>query len=279
MNMTNEFAENQKISHDKDVLFLIQKLKNAKDICDKNIIIFDTIDSTNTYLKNAVKTEKFVHGTVVIAYEQTAGRGRLGRTFYSPDKTGLYMSILLDSNKFEDEFSKNPALFTVTAAVAVSRAIQKKADINVKIKWVNDLYLENKKICGILAEGILNSGKISKIVLGIGLNLTTVDFPEELQQKAGSLFGFSEIASAFRLEMAAEIIDCLFEAFNEDKQKIMSEYKKNSCVIGKTVEIITATETYTAKAIDITPNGELVVEKDNGSCVQLNSGEISLKLF
>ena len=279
MNMTNEFAENQKISHDKDVLFLIQKLKNTKDICDKNIIIFDTIDSTNTYLKNAVKTEKFVHGTVVIAYEQTAGRGRLGRTFYSPDKTGLYMSILLDSNKFEDEFSKNPALFTVTAAVAVSRAIQKKADINVKIKWVNDLYLENKKICGILAEGILNSGKISKIVLGIGLNLTTVDFPEELQQKAGSLFGFSEITSAFRLEMAAEIIDSLFEAFNEDKQKIMSEYKENSCVIGKTVEIITATETYSAKAIDITPNGELVVEKDDSSCVQLNSGEISLKLF
>ena len=105
------------------------------------------------------------------------------------------------------------------------------------------------------------------------------DFPEELQQKAGSLFGFSEITSAFRLEMAAEIIDSLFEAFNEDKQKIMSEYKENSCVIGKTVEIITATETYSAKAIDITPNGELVVEKDDSSCVQLNSGEISLKLF
>lgn len=279
MSDINSETEKMPNLNEKDVLFLTQKLSNLKSIYNRNIKVFNTIDSTNTYLKNAVKAGSAEHGTVVIAYEQTAGRGRLGRSFYSPDKTGLYMSVLLDANQFEEEFSTNPALFTVTAAVAVSRAIQKSANITVQIKWVNDLYLENKKICGILAEGIMSAGKISKIVLGIGLNLTTSDFPEELQQKAGSLFRAKDISSTFRLEMAAEIIENLFKALYENKQNIMAEYKKNSCVIGKTVQIITGTETYNAKAIDIDQNGGLVIEKEDGSRKILNSGEISLKLF
>ena len=247
-------------------------------ICNKNIRLFDVIDSTNNYLLEYAKKGSIEHGSVVIAYEQTAGKGRLGRSFYSPPETGLYMSILIETTALNKEFSENPTLITVFVAVAAARAIEKKCNIQAKIKWVNDLYYEQKKICGILTEGIFNKGKIKTSVIGIGINLCTNNFPNELAGKAGSIFRCKELPDNFRLELAEEILNNLFDVvLYAEKTQIIDEYKEKSCILGSVVKVISNSESYEAKAIDISFDGELVIEHTNGQKAFLKTGEISLK--
>ncbi|MBD5081191.1 MAG: biotin--[acetyl-CoA-carboxylase] ligase [Ruminococcaceae bacterium] len=239
------------------------------DLKKNKIIILKTVDSTNTYGKK-IAADGAENGTVIIAEQQTAGRGRRGNSFYSPDKKGIYMSVIFRRGQFKE----NPDLFTICAGCSVCAAIERLTDKKPLIKWVNDVYLEGKKICGILSEATLDieSGTVDSVVVGIGVNLTTDDFPEELKEKAGSIG-----EPVARNHIAAEIITQLYRCLDRSREENLADYKAHSLVLGKEVHYIKNNEPRSGKAIDIDDKGQLIVITENGQDV-LNSGEISVKL-
>lgn len=256
-------------------LFLPEKYKNL------SLLIFDTIDSTNMEARRQ-SLEGREHGTVIIANEQTAGRGRLGRNFFSPADTGLYLSILLKPNASEPI---NPLLITTAASVAVCRAIKKVSDIKAEIKWVNDIYVDGKKVSGILTEGISNfeTGAMEYIILGIGINcqMPVGDFPEDIRDIASSILG-EDIKEGFQRNMlAAEIIKEVLDIyFDLNSLKFMEEYRRLSMVIGKPVKLLknyNETEFEQVKVLDIDDMGGLVVEHPDGRIETLRTGEISIR--
>lgn len=276
-----------KISH------LIPYLDETVDT--DRIYIHQCLASTNDTAKVMAK-EDCPHGTVVIADKQTAGRGRFNRNFYSPEGTGLYMSVILDADKLcLDEFT----LLTPLVAVIASRVIHNCTGKKCGIKWVNDLYLGDKKICGILTEGVMIGNSISKIVVGIGINIATSEFPEEISGIAGALVSEDdEIVvdglevnleqgkkiSNFELKsnLAASLINELVkeQAF-KDASDIMEEYREKQILIDKTVTVFDAKESYVARVLGVDCNGCLQVERVDGELAGqieiLNSGEVSLK--
>lgn len=254
----------------------------------ENIHIYDTIGSTNTLAKEMALSGA-PHGTVVIANEQTAGRGRFGRKFYSPMGSGLYMSIILDTSKLNQS---DITRLTCYAAVITCKAIEECQGALCKIKWVNDLYIEDKKVCGILAEGVSSkrNGSIDKIIVGIGININTREFPEEIKDIATSiaykpiLIDDKILASCPKAEdirdrIAAAIINCFFaEDGDFDNEKLMAEYKSKQMIIGKKVIVISGKDKYEATAIDIDDEGRLIVRKEDGEAESIFSGEVSIKL-
>ena len=196
-----------------------------------NIIVLKTVNSTNSYTKELAKGNAS-HETVVIADKQTDGRGRLGREFFSPEGTGIYMSVLLKP----ESLALDPSLLTVAAGVAVCRTINSISKNTPSIKWVNDIFFGGKKVCGILAESTTDSktGTINNIIVGIGLNVTTPSnvFPGKLGEIAGSLFP----KNTTRNEIIAKIIE-EFKSIYDSKnaEKLIEEYKSYSCVLGKKI--------------------------------------------
>ncbi len=250
-----------------------EKIEALIGNCDNTIIVMDEVDSTNLELKRLAGTGA-KDGTVVIAEHQTSGRGRLGRSFFSPAGSGIYMSLLLKPS-FEEE---RATLVTTAVSVAVCRAIEKISGKQPMIKWVNDLYLNGKKICGILTEAIRDavSGKIEYIVIGIGINCAETEFPDDIKSIAGSICEKEEEIS--RNELAAEIIKEINLMDNlTDSGDFIDEYKRRSFVIGKDIRILGKTEEL-AKALDIDENGGLVVRLWSGEIKILSSGEISIRL-
>ena len=236
----------------------------------KDIIIkvYKSVTSTNTVAKK-MAAEGAKNGTVIISEEQTEGRGRRGNSFYSPAKTGLYMSIILRTG----ELSADTDIYTVCAGCAVCRAIESLTDKKPLIKWVNDIYLDDKKICGILSEATVDIeiGCIDSIVVGIGINLCTDVFPENIKEKAGSLG-----ESLSRSSAAAAVIRQLFFCLNRSREENIEDYKSHSLVLGKEVGFVKDGREYSGTATDIDPLGQLVVNTAEGTVV-LNSGEISLR--
>lgn len=239
---------------------------------DLKIIYFESVDSTSSYLRRMLNDGE--KGTVLaVAKEQTAGRGRSGKSFYSPDSGGLYMSLLIHPRiSFE-------AVSSVTAKVCVSvcKSIEKITGISTEIKWVNDLYLNGKKVCGILCEAIndYKSNITKSIIIGVGLNVTTQSFPEDLQGIAGSL-GIEEIN---RDELIAEITNGLLSIeFGSLSANDLSFYRDRSCVLGKTINYFINGQKNTAEAVTIDGSGGLVVKNINGEVLTLTSGEISVRL-
>lgn len=248
---------------------------NPKAICKHfnginigDIIVLDTVNSTNTYAKELAQNGA-KHHTVVIANHQTAGRGRLGREFFSPSDTGLYMSIILRP----DRCSLNPTSVTIAAAVAVCRAIEKCCNTQPKIKWVNDIFLDGRKICGILAEAGTNSGALDYIIVGIGINVSTQNFPADLNNIAGSLGHDID-----RNLIAGKILDELNRLHPIcGNSELIDEYKNRSLVLGKKIDFTQNGETYTGIATDINNEGNLIVTLENSETITLKSGEISLR--
>lgn len=248
---------------------------------------YDEIDSTNLEAKRLVAKKSTATKQVFLAKRQTAGRGRLGRSFFSPEETGLYMSLLLQI----DEKLLDTDLITPAAGVAVCRTIdffydEKGKKANPQIKWVNDIYLNKKKVCGILTEGILNpkEGKISQVIIGIGVNLfePKTGFPSEIENIAGFVFNkdFFKNPEETKYQFVAKLLENLEITLEKSQEKItMEEYKERSLVIGKTVTVITGQSTYSALVKDLTEKGHLIVEDlEQGKITQLYSGEVSLKL-
>ena len=236
----------------------------------------EEIDSTNRYVKE-LGAAGAPEGTVVIANRQSAGRGRLGRSFFSPEEKGIYMSILL---RPELELQR-AALITSMAAVVVARAIERVSKLPAGIKWVNDVYLNKKKVCGILTESGIQpeTGALDYVVLGIGVNVGVMEFPEELKEIATS------VSNECGVEISkSELID---EILNELEVwyptlwdgSFLKESKKRSVLLGNEIRVLDATVpqgSYSATAVDLDEMGHLVIEQQ-GERMVLNSGEVSVR--
>ncbi len=205
-----------------------------KSCSDIEIYNYKTISSTNEIAKNlALSGAK--HGTVVISEEQTAGKGRLGRSFYSPANTGIYMSIILRPNLT----AMDSVLITTSSSVIICESIKKVTGIDCQIKWINDIYLNNKKVAGILTEASTNfeSGTIDYLILGIGINFNQpkYDFPDELKSIASSLFN-NNSNNINRNMLCAEIISNILDMIPRIKNyDFISEYKKRSIVLNQEI--------------------------------------------
>ena len=233
------------------------------------ILAAPSLESTNDTAKNMQNPG---HGGVIMADSQTAGRGRHGRSFFSPPGCGIYMSVILRPAQMQLD---NLALVTPMAAVAVCEAIEATTAKAPGIKWVNDVLLDGKKICGILTETVPGApGEISHIVVGIGVNFAMPPggFPEDIAHIAGALF---EVPDISRNQLAAEIINRLLSHENT-AHRIAAAYKKRLLVLRKRVLVTSPGVTYEATALDIDSNGGLIVQKDNGEILTLATGEISI---
>ena len=242
---------------------------------DITIKYFDEIDSTNKQAKIDAPTIKDER-TIYVTGHQTGGYGRFSRSFVGEKGGGIYISIILKPSKALDVIP----LITIKTAVAAKKAIDKLARTEVKIKWINDLFLNDKKISGILTEGVTDyeSGNISTIIIGIGINFYIEKFPSELKEIAGSIFD-KKPDDITKNQLIGEFINNFFTLYDEqDNKKIIDEYREGLFVLEKEVVFVKNNEEYKGIAKDVTENGELIVETKDKEKMILNSGEISIKL-
>ena len=265
-----------RLSSESDVLSEsgVRKYLGAKGL---KLLVYPSISSTNTVLKSLAE-EGAEEGLCLIAGEQTAGRGRRGRSFFSPPNSGIYMSVLL-----------RPALqavdatsITACAAVAVAEAIESLAPVNAEIKWVNDIYVEGKKVCGILTEASLDceNGQVNYLIVGIGINtrVPDSDFPEELKSIAGSAFGEKPIRE-LRCRLVAGVLDRLMSYYGRlTDREWFEEYRRRSMVLGQPINILSpGREPEKAVALDLDRDFALIVRTEDGELRRLNSGEVSIR--
>lgn len=240
------------------------------------ITVVDEIPSTNTALCSLAR-EGAPHGTVLIAASQSAGRGRRGRSFFSPDGTGLYISVLLRPMIAAERAVR----ITTAAAVAAADAIADTVGAEAQIKWVNDLFLEGKKVAGILTESALGTdGNLAYAVLGIGINVAPPagGFPAEIADIAGAILPVP--IEDGRARLAASFLTHFFRRYEEiadDVPAYMEEYRRRCFVIGQRVEVIRGEERYCATALCVDDDAGLVVRRDDGTKETLSSGEISVR--
>ncbi len=238
--------------------------------------VYDSVSSTNIVLRELANNGA-PEGTVVVAASQTGGRGRKGRSFYSPEGTGVYISILLKP----DIAAVDATLITTTAAVAVCDAVETVSDRKPEIKWVNDVFIDGKKICGILTEASLSmeSGRIEYAVLGTGINVYTPEggFPQEIQTIAGSVFARPQPDAKNRL--IAEYLNSFLPRYRDLGGKdTIAEYQRRSFVVGRTITVISGAAETPAKALGVDDHCRLLVEYADGTRATLSSGEISIRI-
>ena len=245
---------------------MLSKEKIEKLLLGVDVSIYKNIDSTNTEAKRRTgEGEKMP--LLICAESQSAGRGRLGRSFYSPDGTGLYMSLAFAPKA---EMAEAVSV-TSAAAVAVAEAIEEFCDVDCKIKWVNDIYAGGRKVCGILAEAV-TCGEQNIIVVGVGVNCTTEIFPDDIKNRAGSV-GWVD-----RNLLAASITRRLLKyAENPGDRSWIEFYRSRSMVLGEDITYIENGISRNAKAIDIDQNGGLVIN-ENGEIKTLSTGEVTVRL-
>ncbi|MCR4949927.1 MAG: biotin--[acetyl-CoA-carboxylase] ligase [Solobacterium sp.] len=232
--------------------------------------IFEEIDSTNNYAR-VLAAQNAVSGTLVLANSQTAGRGRQGHSFYSPRRSGLYFSMILRPENMKHIFRLTPA-----AAVSAADAIEELTGIRAGIKWVNDLFIEKKKIGGILTEAITDfeTGKIESVIIGIGINIRETDFPDEIRNIAGTLNAGAVSRSALAAILRRNLMT---NARHLDEDDIMNRYRDLSIVLNREITYSINNELQTGFVQDINSEGSLVLRDENGNTVILQSGEISIK--
>lgn len=229
------------------------------------------VDSTNRVLKERAE-QGAPEGTVLLAERQTAGRGRKGRSFFSPAGSGLYFSVLLRPKKGD------PLKITVAAGVAVARAVEQVLGIDLQIKWVNDLYLENKKVCGILAEGSATAAGLDWCVLGIGLNVYAPrEGFGELESIAGALLQATPDGE-LRPKLTAAVLEHFFALYeNLNDPQLLAEYRRRSYLQGRAVTAVRGSEQYRGTVTGISDEAELLLRLENGETLALSSGEVQLK--
>ncbi len=264
------------LAHGSDIISSsgIKKYLNAGNL-SMDICVLPTVTSTNGYVRERADFGE-CEGYVAIANEQTAGRGRLGRNFYSPAGTGLYMSILLRPKNYIVSGAVN---LTTIAAVAVCEAIEAVLQEKTGIKWVNDIYVRGKKVCGILTEAALSmeSGMLEYAVLGIGVNIYAPQngFPPELENIAGSIFEAPQ--NDVKNRLAAEFLNSFMSYYTaKENPDYVSKYRSRSLVIGREVTVNSANQYRSATVMGIDDNCRLLVKYSDGKEESLSSGEVSI---
>lgn len=242
----------------------------------KNLVVFDEVDSTNNEARRMAE-KGALEGTVILAARQTAGKGRRGRNWESPRGTGIWMSFLL-----RPEFEPSHAsMLTLTAAMAVAQGIRRTTGLDCQIKWPNDIVINGKKLCGILTEMSTEDNQIRYIVVGIGINVNIREFPEEISSTATSLL----LESGHPVRRAV-LVDQVLRAWEEyyteflktlDFQNLKKEY--NACLVnnGRQVQILAPQGVWTGVSLGIDREGQLLVEKPDGSIEPVVSGEVSVR--
>ena len=238
--------------------------------------IENCLPSTNQALKQLAE-DGAPEGTTLIARQQTAGRGRMGRSFFSQKDTGLYFSCLLRPHCAPTELMH----LTCAVGAAVCRAIHTATGTDPQIKWINDLILDSKKLGGILTELSINTntGLVDYAVIGIGINCLQASFPEELEQIATSLLlstGEKYTPALLAAYLMEELAQLSFTLLTE-KEIWMDSYRKLCTTIGKEVKVFTGADAYTATAVGITADGSLIVSGTDGTQKTVSSGEASVR--
>ena len=237
---------------------------------------YDSTHSTNTLAKQLAK-EGASHGTVLIAGHQTDGRGRMGRTFQSPEGLGVYLSVILRPNCEPGQLMH----LTCAAGVAMMDAVESASGIRPQVKWINDLVIGDKKLGGILTEMSVRNGLVDYAVIGIGINCLQKqeDFPAEISQMATSLF----LAAKKRISpdvLAAAMIEALWKLSADiftRKGEIMDRYRENCITLGKDIQVIRENSVLPGKAVGMDNDGGLLVEYVDGSVKTVSSGEVSVR--
>lgn len=225
-------------------------------------------DSTQLDAKQGIEAGH-TSPALYLAPHQNKAKGRFGRPFYASKSGGIYMSLRLSPNVPFLEFKP----YTILAAAAVVKAIQSLCDLDVQIKWVNDIYLGQKKVAGILTEAIssMENQRVTDVIIGVGINVHFDDFPKELRQSAGNLFDDQPPFTRNQL------ITAIWKAFFEtDEQELIALYKEKSLVVGQQVSFVENQVEFKGTAIAVTDTGNLVIQLDNGKAKIISSGEISL---
>lgn len=239
--------------------------------------VFLSVGSTNTLCHEKARSGE-AEGYVAVAGAQTAGRGRRGRSFYSPAGTGVYMSLLLRPQGFTGDQVLG---LTTMAAVAVSESIEALSGKKAEIKWVNDIFVDGKKVCGILSEAMYEvpSGALQCVIVGIGINAYAPEagFPPEISESAGCVFDKPEVD--LKNSLVAEVLNRFMKYYDDPKSDaVYDEYRTRSMVIGKDVKVLKKDSALKAHVLDIDRDCGLVVRYPDGTEEVLNSGEISIRV-
>jgi BirA family biotin operon repressor/biotin-[acetyl-CoA-carboxylase] ligase len=238
------------------------------------ILEYDIATSSNDIARELAQNGA-KHGTTIVVNSQTKGRGRSGRAFISNSTNGLYMSIILRPELPPQHYNTLTAL----ACVSVVNAIEKTTDKAPKIKWVNDIYINDRKICGILTESKISYGKFEYIICGIGINISPPQngFDAEISKIAGAIFE-SVAPNDYKMTLCNAILDEFFAYFdNLEKKSYMPKYKEYSMIIGSEVDVYWGNEIISGIACDIGEDAELIIKCQNGTTRAFNSGEARVR--
>lgn len=242
----------------------------------KEVLYFDTIDSTNTKAQELAE-KGYQSGTLVVADKQESGKGRRGRSWVSPSGTGIFMTLMIKP----DINPNNASMLTLVAALAVAKAITSVTGEEALIKWPNDIVVNGKKVCGILTEMNAQFDYINHIVVGIGINVHNESFPEEISQMASSLMIEAGGKRFHRAQIIAETM-AYFEQYydtflkTQDFSALVREYDKLLVNRNKSVRVLDPKEPFDGKAMGITPKGELIVDTWESRKL-VSSGEVSVR--
>ena len=242
----------------------------------KEVLYFDTIDSTNTKAQELAE-KGYPSGTLVVADKQESGKGRRGRSWVSPSGTGIFMTLMIKP----DINPNNASMLTLVAALAVAKAITSVTGEEAMIKWPNDIVVNSKKVCGILTEMNAQFDYINHIVVGIGINVHNESFPEEISQMASSLMIEAGGKRFHRAQIIAETMSYFEQYYDtflktQDLSALVREYDKLLVNRNKSVRVLDPKEPFDGKAMGITPKGELIVETWESRKL-VSSGEVSVR--
>lgn len=242
----------------------------------KEVLYFDTIDSTNTKAQELAE-KGYPSGTLVVADKQESGKGRRGRSWVSPSGTGIFMTLMIKP----DINPNNASMLTLVAALAVAKAITSVTGEEAMIKWPNDIVVNSKKVCGILTEMNAQFDYINHIVVGIGINVHNESFPEEISQMASSLMIEAGGKRFHRAQIIAETMSYFEQYYDtflktQDLSALVREYDELLVNRNKSVRVLDPKEPYDGKAMGITPKGELIVDTWESRKL-VSSGEVSVR--
>lgn len=244
---------------------------------DLDLTVLPTVPSTNALVREKAN-QGCPEGCVIVACEQTAGRGRYGRQFFSPVDSGVYLSLLLRPTAYSPQ---QATCLTAAAAAAMCQAIEAVTGQQSGIKWVNDIFLHGKKVCGILTEAAvgLETGTLNYMVLGAGVNLypPAEGFPEEIQSIAGSVLERSCPEAKNRL--VGEFLNRFWDFYaHPECRAYLEDYRARSLAIGRNVTVLSAGKAVSAYAYGIDDDFRLLVRYENGDTEALSYGEIRIQL-